>query len=413
MARASRILKQNAVYLWIAFLAPAATTFGHALAPNQPLLKGHDAGVIVGLTLALLIVLTWLPFCSTQPWPRPVLIFLSLLVLTWLYQVVRIQLDGSVFNLTVVILPIVAIAIMLKPVPLRDLNVGLLVMSYSLIGISLASLILGFLGWMPNGFTGTDSTTNRFVLTQMLGIETRWGGPFGSVNYASPIGGLLIVIGLTRKGLHRWTILLGGVTILSLGQARTTMFAVGAAVLVMVLWSPRISSSKNPHLIRILSVVAVSVASLLYIIKLDPTLNGRTPIWLDFLGLLQARPVEGVGTTGVLEYVAIKNGSPGFVPHTHAHSVLLDGTLRFGIIFTLLTLAIFTVAVIASLRALRSGDVSQIALVVFVLVAGLTETIHSWDHWTPYIAALTWAVLSASVPQQSGIPTPEAEASHE
>lgn len=413
MARASRILKQNAVYLWIAFLAPAATTFGHALAPNQPLFKGHDAGVIVGLTMAVLIALTWLPFRATQPWPRLVVVFLSLLSATWLYQVVRIQLDGSVFNLTVVILPVVAIAIMLKPVALRDLNVALLVMSYSLIGISLASLILGFLEWMPNGFTASDSGQNRFIPTEWLGVDTRWGGPFGSVNYASPIGGLLIVIGLTRKGLHRWMISLSGLAILSLGQARTTMFAVGVAALVIILWSPKISGSKNAHYIRILSISAAAVASLSYIIRVDPTLNGRTPIWLNFFGLLQARPVEGVGTTGVLEFVAVKSGSPGFVPHTHAHSVLLDGTVRFGIIFTLLTLAIFTVTVIASLRALGSGDVSQIALVVFVLVAGLTETIHSWDYWTPYIAALTWAVLSASVPQQSGIPTPKAEASHE
>lgn len=405
---ASRILKQNAVYLWFAFLAPAVAVFGHALAPNQPLFKGHDAGVVAGLLMAALVVLTWIPFQGGKAWPSLVIVFLFFVALAWTYQIARTQLDGSVFNLTVVLVPVVLVTLISKPVTQRDLDIALLLMSYSLISISLASIALGFLGWMPDGFAVSDSGENRFFLTEWMGVDSRWGGPFGSVNLASPIGGLLIVIGLTRKGFHRWIIATGGLTILALGQARTTMFAVGAAILVIALWSPLISRIRNAFYIRWTIILGAFIASLILVKRLDPTLSGRTPIWLDFIGLLQTRPIEGVGTSGILDFVGSMSSTPSFVPHTHAHSVLLDGSVRFGIAFTVLTLAILVVAVIASVRALRAGNASPLAVVTFVFVAGLTETIHAWAYWTPYLAALTWAVLSAAGPKpKSHFSSPE------
>jgi hypothetical protein len=36
--------------------------------------------------------------------------------------------------------------------------------------------------------------------------------------------------------------------------------------------------------------------------------------------------------------------------------------------------------------------------VVFVIVAGLAETIYSWNYWSAYIAVLVWSVLISTTP---------------
>jgi O-antigen ligase len=83
----------------------------------------------------------------------------------------------------------------------------------------------------------------------------------------------------------------------------------------------------------------------------------------------------------------------GLITHNHAHSVLLDALVRYGIVLAFLTLVIFGIAVYASIRALKSGDPSPLAITVFVLLAGSAETLHSWEYWTAYMATLIWVVL--------------------
>ena len=75
--------------------------------------------------------------------------------------------------------------------------------------------------------------------------------------------------------------------------------------------------------------------------------------------------------------------------HNHAHSVLLDGLVRYGIVWMLLTLTVFAVAFLITWKA-RHGPLSSrgIAIVIFVFFAGLTETIYSWAYVTIYMLAL-------------------------
>jgi len=90
------------------------------------------------------------------------------------------------------------------------------------------------------------------------------------------------------------------------------------------------------------------------------------------------------------------------VPHTHGHSVLLDGAARFGLLSAVLAITALVVALVASARAVRNHGVGPLALTAFVVTAGLTETIHSWIYWTPYLAAILWAVL-ASQSRENGL----------
>lgn len=386
------LLRDRPLYLWVIFAIPAVATFGHAIAPGQAVFKGQDLGIIADIVATVLAIALWVPYRRTGRWSNAVFVLLAVVLVAWLYEIIRIQWDQSLFNETVITVPVAVALIALKPVTKHDLGKTLLVLAYSLLAISLASLVLGGLGWMPNGFEVTDGGAGRVPFLSMVGVPNRWGGPFESVNYASPIGGLLIVIGASRRGWNRWVILAGGIVILALGQARTSIFATVAALLVLVMWSPVVTRLPRPPMIRCLIAGVAAVVGTLYVAVVDPTFNGRTPIWSDFLALWHLNPVFGSGDSGVRAYIESRIGT-GLITHNHAHSVLLDALARYGIVLALLTLVIFGIAAYASIRALKSGEPSPLAITVFVILAGSAETLHSWEYWTAYMASVVWVVL--------------------
>jgi len=397
MQRLLDLARQRAVYIWVIFAIPAAAILGHALAPNQAFFKGHDLGILLGLGLTLLALLLWFPFQAQYRWPPLVWVFLSLTLVAWVYQVLRTQLDGSLFNLTAFAVPVLLLMIALKPVASTDLRRALLVLGYTLIAISFISLFLGQLNLMPNGFNVSDAGVERTGFLSIFGISSRWGGPFGSVNYSSPVGGLLVALGLNVSGRHRYAFVVSGLAILVLGQGRTAIVATVLAVGVFLLFSDRVRRSRYRVQIWVATAVISAVAAIAYVRLFDATFNGRTPIWRDFIQLLGLDPLAGVGTTGILSYVADNVGDPGFIPHTHAHSVLLDAAVRHGLALTAIALAIYVVALIAGIRALPKHGSGPLAIVVFVIVAGLAETIYSWNYWSVYAAALTYVSMTGGL----------------
>jgi hypothetical protein len=77
----------------------------------------------------------------------------------------------------------------------------------------------------------------------------------------------------------------------------------------------------------------------------------------------------------------------------------------------ILGIVLYAIALRASLRALTRVGSTPLAVVVFVIAAGLTETIYAWAHWSVYLVALTWAVMvSADEPEATSKP-PDAGAS--
>ena len=401
------LVQQRAVYLWVLFLIPATSRFGHYLAPNEPIFKGHDYGILSALFLTIVAAALWIPYSRHGSWPKSVVAFFVIAAIAWTYQVVRIQLDDSLFNLTVFVLPAALLLISLKRCSTQDIWTALWIMGYSLLFIAILSLILGSLGLAQNGFALSDSGVSRIPVLEEF-ASTRWGGPFGSVNYAAPIGGLLVVMGLVRQRRLGIPLLVGGIAILILSQGRTAVAALLVAVTVQLLWGQRMSALPHANAKRFVAIAALFTGFLTYIRFRDPTFSGRTDVWLDFAPALDDAPLVGIGDSGVLARVAEQVGTPNFVPHTHAHSVLLDSYLRFGSILALLGIVLYVLALRASIRAVPRVGSTPLALVVFVIVAGVTETIHAWAHWSVYLVALTWAVMvSADEPQVTSKPPDE------
>ena len=385
----------GALFVPILFLIPAVTIFGHALAPNVAVFKGQNLGTLGAILATGIAVVLWLFYRPTNSWTRFTVIFLVILAATWLYQILRTQLDQSLFNLTAFVVPVALVLIGLKRVSRKDLDSALLMLGYSLLVISALSVILGATGTMPDGFEVTDSGDQRVALLKWLGVTNRWGGPFGSVNYASPAGGLVLVIGMGQRGWTRVVLVVGGLAMLMLGAGRSAVVAVAAALVVLFLSSAWVSRITWHRALRVGTVVTALVVVASYVAFLDSTLNGRTRIWSDFLVLVPTSPIVGVGDSGILAFVGERTGTEGFVPHTHGHSVLFDGILRYGLIMGLLTATIFVFTLWAGSRSLRRGASLPLALGVYAIVAGLTETIHAWAYWSIYFVTLVWIVLSS------------------
>lgn len=394
MTAALSLLRERAVFAWIVFAIPPTSILGHAIAPGQAFFKGQDLGILSALALTALAALAWLPYRSTSRWSGMSLGFLAVAAVAWLYQVTRIQFDQALFNISAFVVPVILALLAMKRARATDLGVSLLVLAYGLVLISLVSLVFGKVGWIPDGFAVTDAGGARFAFLSWVGIPSRWSGPFGSVNYASPIGGLLVVLGAGQRGWHRGLLVIGGMLVLGLGQGRTALFAVAAGLIVVVLWSPRMVRVHHRTAIRVVVVTTASLIGLAYVALLDPTFNGRTPIWSNFIALLPENLLFGVGDSGINAFVVQHQVEPGFIPHVHAHSVMIDGLVRFGVNMAILASAMYVIALLLTSRHLRRAeDPGPMAIVVFVIVAGLAETLHSWDYWSVYLAVLTWAVL--------------------
>ncbi len=153
------------------FLVPVAATFGLAIAPNKPVLFGRDWGIIGAFVMALCAFLLWLPYKKVQdPWSKLQRWFFSLLVVAWLFQSVRTHLDGSVFNTSAILLPLAVVMLVIKRPEPRMIQQAFICLLYGLVIISLAALILGSLGLIPNGFYGSDSGISRVpILRTHLG----------------------------------------------------------------------------------------------------------------------------------------------------------------------------------------------------------------------------------------------------
>ncbi len=382
-------------YLIPLFLIPVAGTFGHYIAPNDPIFKGQDWGIIASFLLAMVAVFLWLFHRFEFKWSPMQSAFFFIALALWLLQTISTQLDQYQFNLTAFLFPLILMLIWLKRPSSAMLNNAFLCMLYGLLLIGLLSLILGQIGVTLNGFYGVDSGVSRIpILGDLFGIDTRWAGPFGSVNYAAAVGGLLLISGFAFKGVNRWLISIGGLLVLMLSQGRTSLVAVLAAAILLAAYSGTVTQSARRIQYRIILVIGPAIGLTIYVLVLDPTFNGRTPIWSNFFELFLSKPITGVGSSGVQEYIDLGLSDPLFVPQNHAHSVYLDVAARYGILALILTLALFAIAFLLAWNQQSSNNGTNLSILIYVFVAGIAETIFSWQYTSIYFLTILFIIAT-------------------
>jgi O-antigen ligase len=392
-----QVCRDRALYLWAALATPPIAQFAHYLDPTTPLFKGHAAGVIFALVGLLLGVILWIPFRQSVTWPRLSIYALVLILMAWVYAVLRVQLGGYTFDLTAFCVPVVVLLIMIKPPNRRDVVGASLLFSYLLIASAMASLALDSAGLVGSGFDAAMTGYSRIpFIGHFFAIDTRWQGPFGNVNYAGPVGAFLIVYGATVKSWHRVILITCGVGIVLLSQARGAMFAMVAGLVVLLAYSPSITRLSRPWLARLLIFAGFVLAGTSYVGLFDKTLGGRTDVWRDYLGLWKESPWIGVGDGGVTKYVIGGDGGTSSLRHVHGHSVFIDILARDGV----LMLALFIVALICTaIVAFQAAQIRQpvgLAILVFVIVAGLAETVYSMGYLSVNLVPLFIALFLSS-----------------
>jgi O-antigen ligase len=393
-------LHERGLYLPVLFAIPALAGFGHYIGPGEQIFKGHNWGIVVTFVGLAIAGGLWLTYRSQSKWSLIPRLVLLLLVGGWAYQLISIQLDDSLFAISAGALLLAVLLIWIKPPKADDVRLAGLTLGFSILAISIVSLTLGGMGILPDGFNVADSGFNRLIPTrELLGIDTRWGGPFGSVNLAAPAGGLLVMIGLLYRRWVRWLFVLSGITILSLSQGRTAIIATVLAVVVFIAWSQLIAQSPRPRITRA-GILAVTLGVVMgYVVVSDPTLSGRTPIWQEFWQQFLSAPLFGVGESGVRNYLdALLVSQPGRFPHNHAHNVLLDLLVKYGIVPALLLLAVYVLAAVTTFKGIRDFGPAPFAIVVFVIAEGFAETVYSLAYWSIHIAVLLLAVMWVSIP---------------
>lgn len=356
--------------------------------------------IIFGLLSAFLALVLWIPFKGRKPFPRPFSTFIVLILVVWAWQVSVSAVDGQYFNHTTYLVPFVLLLMIFKPPSNGDLFIAGKFLGFGLVFILLVTLVFGGHLNVPNGFESPESgdSTRLAFLTDVLGIDGRWGGPFGSVNISSAAGSLLIMLGIYYRKWDRVTFLSVGMLTLFLGQARTSSFALVGGLLVVVLWSAPFLRIKFHGIIRWAALGLVAMLVALYVVLIDPTLAFRTFTWSFYGSLIQGSPLIGAGSSGINSSILELNESdlPQSVFH-HGHSVYIDGFARYGIMWMLGTLAIFALAFFITWRG-RYGFYSSkgLAMVTFVFLASLTETIFSWAYLSIYVVVLLFSAGLAS-----------------
>jgi len=386
-------LKSN--YLIPLFLVPVAANFGNSLAPGQAIFFGQGWGILASFVLAGVAICMWL-FTSqhSDEWTNPQKAFLILMGIAWGYQTVSTYLDHQAFNYSAFLLPLTAILLLLKK-PTNEMIVQAFKWFLNgLVLIALISLTLGFIDLYPSGFEAADSGSSRVpVLGDLFGINTRWAGPFASVNLAAPVGGLLVVAGLTMQGITRPISIGGGILILLLSQGRTSIFATLVGISIVVMYSKRFQTLNHRTVFRIFIALTLALFLMIYIFFADRTLAARTYIWENFILLFWTQPMTGIGTSGLEQYIALGGESVNSILYSHGHNVMIDIGTRYGIFLLLLTLGLLTIPLLITWRSRDVTNGGPLALMAFVIFAGLAETIHDWQYLSIFTVAIFYAAI--------------------
>jgi len=389
------------VYLWVALAFSPIVTLAQYIDPTTIYFKGQPASILFGLVGTVIMILAWIPYRSNSRMTGLGQLAIAMTIICWVLQTSLIQYDDSLFNLLTFTLPTVLILVVLKPPTVRDVFIGALIFSYLLIAIALIGLILDILHLTSSAFIASRNGYSRIpILNDLLGIDTRWEGPFGNVNYAAPVGGFLVVFGASVGRPHRLPLLIGGLLILILSQGRSSLFATVAGLLVVLMSSHYVNGLKHAAALRLTLVSGTFLIGSSYIWFFDRSLALRTDVWHDYFQLWAQSPWLGIGTSGINDY-ASQGPALNEIRHTHGHSVFVDTLTRYGLVMFILTVATLTIILLLNLRALRNGDKLGIALFIFTIVAGLIETTFSWSYFgfltVPLILSL---LLSANMPDR-------------
>lgn len=390
MALIDRIRSSGAPYLSVLVVTPMAGQFVHFLQPSTPVLKGQPAAVLVEFALVAIAVLLWWPYRPRTRWPAAFHVFMAALMTTWAVAMGLAVAHEDNFDLTSLLVPVFLLLIWVKKPSLADAWRAADAFAWAVVLSAVLAQTLSWLGWHELHREGWNRLP---LLGELIGPIGRWEGPFGNVNLAGPIGAFLFAYGLYRRGATRVVFIVGGLAIVFFSDSRMSMLAIAATLVLALLFVDQLGSWRPPLILKVLAPLALAGIVAGYLVLVDPTVNGRTDIWSEFVSLWTSSKWTGVGATGIAD--AIGAGDlPGWA--NHGHSLVLDPLGRVGLAGFVPLLTALTAGVVLAITAARAGTAAGLVVLTGFLASGITEDLADWRYVSYQVVPLVMAVILAA-----------------
>ncbi len=341
---------------------------------------GRPLSLLVGGVGASVTTLLWLKYRPTCSWTANFNLFFLLIGATWVSVTVLSLTQDSPFDVSSLGVPLVMVMIWAKPVPLRVVLRAIDLWAMSVVGLSITYLVLQWAELVVTSDNVYVYLRRWEIVTPFGTIIERWAGPFGNVNFSGPLGAVILVYGITRSGIVRRVSVVGGLLILVLSESRSAFGAaiIGVATLILI----RLTEVKGRHRIVSAGVAALAALPLAGLFLLDTDLNGRTPLWADYLKGWWEQPILGVRSLGGIG--------------TSGHNVFIDTAYQFGLVGLIPILCVFAVLSIMVAPTLRQGPAYALPMMATLIFSFSMERLIDLRYLTPQIIPLLIVALGAS-----------------
>ena len=381
--RAGSYLAFSAVTIVVAQLAQAWW-------PTESLFKGQSVSIWISLLSVPVLILLAHVERPAVSWALLTKVFLAILLLTWLYQFALLVVRHEAYNYSTFLFPITLVLLFWKPLSPVKIRFAANALAYSIVALVIAYLVLAHFNFIDP----REEFPRRlpFLPDSPFG-PWRWEGPFGNVNYSGPMGAYLAAYGLFAQGRSKWLFVATGLVMVIASESRGAFFAAFVALTFWLVARLRSDGRKGSTRALTWLLCLVPIGAIVVLLVKDPTLNGRTLIWREYIDLWANSPLWGVGNSGI--DVALESAQVSTFA-THGHSLVIQSMAVSGAVSVLLLLLLLIYAIRIGLSAARRGNWAGLALIAVFIICNLYEDLTSFGYMGVQVLPLIFGVLLAS-----------------
>ena len=382
-------------YLSFMFLGMLAAAFAGYLTEGRPVFKAQSAGIVIVLVTFGVTLAFWLALRVRAHVSGTARLFLLGMGALWVVHMGMAIFHHDLFNHTVwTFIPFLAL-VWLKPPNAREGWAALWALAWGVAVVLVLTRSLEIFGVLevksvPESITEFEQARYWLPFSGHLGLEGRWPGPFGHNADTGMMGALIAIVAIVNwRRTSPILIAVGALTLLLTG-GRGPQGAIVVSLAILLIFSRRGRLAMVPLWARVTAAIAMTFAVIAALVGTGAGLTGRDVIWSEFLPLWRESPWLGIGTTGISENLNLTRG------FTHAHNMLLDELVRYGLLTTLLLVAVLLVGAVLPIRAAARGYPGPLAILCAYGVLTVTEVRNNWQQPSILVLLVITCVLIAN-----------------
>jgi O-antigen ligase len=370
--------------------------------PQIPLIYGQAPEIYLKGFFAFFAAILWLIYRGHRTRSRLLLWFFGVLAVSWVAFLVLavVHHDGITYDVAIYVPVLVALAF-------KTPTAAEVLMSLRFLGWMVAVILVGtraaeLVGLIPMVDVGPyllhfEVTNYWLPHSGSIGPEGRWPGPMGHNAMTGNAAAMLVVLAAGIRTRDRWLFGFVGVVVLLITASRGSQMGaiVGVVVIVLLGNNPLTRRVGRKTLASVLAVAGV--LGIGYLLVKNPNLTGRTTYWQLAFDLWRQHPVTGAGASGIAD-------SPLYIAGKNAHNLVIDGTVKYGVVGAALVLTILTMAGVLTTRAGLKRLPLPTGIFAAYLVIGLVEADQGWLGISlPWVWLVLAVLLAGRLTEQAGV----------